>query len=81
MKLLTTQEMMKRLDISRSTLTKRKEDCLHSPYKDAVIYDSSRRIYYDFDRWQEYMRYRSQKRLEEMYGIKDAGLRNSRRYA
>lgn len=81
MTLLTTQQMMKKLGISRSTLIKRKNECMHSPFKDAVIYDSPRRIYYDYDRWQEYMQYRSDKRLEEMYGIKGAGLRNSRRFA
>lgn len=69
MTLLTTKEMMSRLDISRTTLMRRTRECEQSPYRKAVIHDGARRLYFNYDLWIKFMQYRSAKYYEDVYGL------------
>lgn len=69
MTLLTTKEMMKKFDISRSTLMRRTRECEQSPYHKAVIHDGARRLYFNYELWLKFIEYRSRKYYEEVYGL------------
>lgn len=69
MALLTTKQMLKKYQISRTTLYRRQSQCEQSPYRDAIIHDGPRRIYFKSDRWDQFLEYRNRQYYKNVYGL------------
>lgn len=64
--MLKASEIMEDMQISKSVFYKLREECLHSPYKDAVVQLSRRDARYKADRWYKFISWRSDKIKAEM---------------
>lgn len=76
---LTSKEMMEYWHYSKQTFRRRRRECEQTPYRDAILQDGPRKIYVNNDRWAEFIKYRTRKYYEKMYGLDD--LRNSKQFA
>lgn len=57
----TPQEIMKDYGLEKSAFAERKRDCIANPeYRDAIVQDGRKMTYIIEERWQAYLRYRSE---------------------
>lgn len=69
MKLVRPQEIMNDYDYSSSTFYRRRNECLVSPFEDAIILDGGRRTLIDKDKFEEFLKWRSEQKKKEYFGI------------
>ncbi|ART99125.1 MULTISPECIES: hypothetical protein [Lactobacillus] len=64
---LTVEELRKKYDYSVSAYTKRRKQCLLSPFQDAIVYDGQHTMIIE-ERWQAFLKDRSKKHWQEVFG-------------
>lgn len=65
----TAKWIMKAYGIEKTTFLDYRKDCLASEYKDAIIQINKKKTFIREDLWQKFLRNKSDKYLEEHYGI------------
>lgn len=61
MRLLTSREVMDQMKVSRHFLYELRLECEYSPYSDAVIKLGKRTYRYNEERWEEFLRWQTEK--------------------
>lgn len=69
MDLVRPQEIMKAYHYSTTTFYRRRNECLVSPYEDAIILDGGRRTLVDKEKFEEFLQWRSDQKKKEYFGI------------
>ncbi|MFY1730779.1 hypothetical protein ACJ8MC_06045 [Lactobacillus paragasseri] len=67
--ILTPKEVEKKYSWSYSTWRRRREECLVSPYKDAIVMESQRRCHVKAKRFEEFLDWKSQQIYDEQFGL------------
>ena len=70
-KVLTPKEVQKTQHWKPTTWRRRREACLVSPYKDAIVLESMRKCHVKEDRFEEFLDWQSRQVYNEMFGVND----------
>ena len=68
-KVLTPKEVQEKYHWKPTTWRRRREACLVSPYKDAIVLESMRKCHVKEDRFEEFLDWQSQRVYNEMFGV------------
>lgn len=69
--ILTSKEVQKKYGWSYSTWRRRREECLVSPYKDAIVLESMKKCHVKEERFEEFLDWKSRQVYNEMFGVND----------
>ena len=69
--ILTPKEVQKKYGWSYMTWYRRREACLVSPYKDAIVLESMKKCHVKEERFEEFLDWKSRQVYNEMFGVND----------
>ena len=67
--ILTPKEVQKKYGWSYKTWYRRREECLVSPYKDAIVMESQKRCHVKAKRFEEFLEWKSKQIYNEKFGL------------
>ncbi|WP_282806441.1 hypothetical protein [Lactobacillus isalae] len=67
--ILTPKEVQEKYDWSKRTWSRRRDECLVSPYKDAIVMETKRRSHVKAKRFEEFLEWKSQQIYNEQFGL------------
>lgn len=67
--ILTPKEVEKKYSWSYSTWRRRREECLVSPYKDAIVMESQQRCHVKAKRFEEFLDWKSEQIYNQLFGL------------
>ncbi|WP_279096044.1 hypothetical protein [Lactobacillus taiwanensis] len=73
---LTRDELMEKFHYKQATFYIRRNECLVSPYADAIILDGHKPMFI-LERWKEFLKWKSKKELEKKLGTQSMRQKNS----
>lgn len=66
---LTRKEVLQKYHLSSTKFWRLKEDCLLSPYRKAVSFQSAKRYLIVQESWENFLEWRSENIYKERYGL------------
>ncbi|UOC07184.1 hypothetical protein [Lactobacillus johnsonii] len=67
--ILTSKEVQKKYGWSYKTWYRRREECLVSPYKDAIVMENRKRCHVKAKRFEEFLEWKSKQIYNEKFGL------------
>lgn len=67
--ILTVEEIQKKYGWSYKTWYRRREECLVSPYKDAIVMETQKRCHVKAKRFEEYLEWKSKQIYNKKFGL------------